>query len=543
MDLQTVRAGPWGDAETGSQDVACSAACSALNASSPCEKQRSIDAVAISAALRLLRPHQVRALEALRGSLAAGKRRPMLQAPTGFGKTLTAAHIIQRALDKGKRVAFVVPGLSLIDQTVAAFEAEGIHRIGVMQSNHERTDRDHPVQVCSVQTLARRKRPEVDLVLVDEAHQQHREIFRWMKDRPDTPVIGLSATPWSRGLGKHYDHLIVAATTADLIRDGFLSRFKTFAPSEPDLAGVKSVAGDFHEGELADAMDRSVVTGDIVDTWTKRAEGRSTFCFCVNRRHAQHVAERFVEAGVAAEYMDGATSREDREAIFTRFRSGETRIICNVGVLTTGIDLDVRCIILARPTKSRILFVQTIGRGLRTAEGKDHLLILDHAGNHLRLGIVTDITQNRLDNGRERRTAVNGKRERSERLPKRCDECKAVVAPGAKACPSCGAPFRAKTEVESAEGDLVEFGSRRTGSAAPSIAEKISFHGELLWIARERGLKPGWTGYKFKERFGAWPNDPRVRSATPRPPSLKTKNWIVSRQIAFAKARGRAAHG
>jgi DNA repair protein RadD len=217
-----------------------------------------------------------------------------------------------------------VPALSLIDQTVTAFEAEGIHCIGVMQGNHERTDRAQPVQVCSVQTLARRKRPAVDLVLVDEAHQLHREIFQWMKDCPDIPFIGLTATPWTRGLGKHYDDMIVAATTADLIRDGFLSRFKTFAPSEPDLAGVKTVAGDFHEGELADAMDRSVVTGDIVETWLKRGEGRSTFCFCVNRRHAQHVAERFMEAGVAAEYMDGATSREDREAIFTRFRSGDS---------------------------------------------------------------------------------------------------------------------------------------------------------------------------------------------------------------------------
>ena len=545
MDLQTARAGPRCDAATGSQDVACLAACNVLNASNPREKQCSIDAVGLSAALRPLRPHQERALEALRGSLAAGHRRPMLQAPTGFGKTLTAAHIIQRALDKGKRVAFVVPALSLLDQTVAAFEAEGIQCIGVMQGIHERTDRDQPVQVCSVQTLARRKRPEVDLVLVDEAHQQHREVFRWMKDCPSIPFIGLSATPWARGLGKSYDDLITAATTADLIRDGFLSRFKTFAPSEPDLAGVKSVAGDFHEGELADAMDRSVVTGDIVETWLKRGEERPTFCFCVNRRHAQHVAERFIEAGVAAEYMDGATSREDRAAIFNRFRSGETCIICNVGVLTTGIDLDVRCIILARPTKSRILFVQTIGRGRRAAEGKDHLLILDHAGNHLRLGLVTDITQDRLDSGRDRQGARDRARERSKPLPKRCEECSAVVSRMARACPSCGAPIRAKTEVESAEGDLVEFGSRRTGSHAPSIADKISFHAELLWIARERGHKPGWVGHKYKERFGAWPNDPRVRSAIPRPPSLKTKNWIVSRRIAFAKARARglAAHG
>src|SRR4029077_7391085 len=114
------------------------------------------------------------------------------------------------------------------------------------------------------------------------------------------------------------------------------------------------------------------------------------------------VAERFLEASVAAEYMDGATPREERKAIFSRFRSGETRIICNVGVLTTGIDLDVRCIIDAKPTKSRILFVQTIGRGLRTAPGKDKLLILDHAGNHLRLGLVTDIGQDHLDDGSQR---------------------------------------------------------------------------------------------------------------------------------------------
>ena len=222
-----------------------------------------------------------------------------------------------------------------------------------MQGIHERTDRDQPVQVCSVQTIARRKRPDVDLVIVDEAHQLHREIFRWMKDCPGIPFIGLSATPWARGLGKYYDDLIIAATTADLIRDGYLSPFVAFAPSEPDLANVRTVAGDFHEGGLAEAMDRAVVTGDIVETWLKRGEGRSTLCFCVNRRHAQHMAERFLEADVAAEYMDGTTSREDREAIFGRFRSGETRIICNVGVLTTGVDLDVRCIIVAKPTKSQ----------------------------------------------------------------------------------------------------------------------------------------------------------------------------------------------
>jgi DNA repair protein RadD len=492
--------------------------------------------------LRPLRPHQERALTALRESLAAGHRSPMLQAPTGFGKTLTAAHIIQRALDKGKRVAFTVPALSLTEQTDTAFEAEGIHCIGVMQGIHERTDRDQPVQVCSVQTIARRKRPDVDLVIVDEAHQLHREIFRWMKDCPGIPFIGLSATPWARGLGKYYDDLIIAATTADLIRNGYLSRFVAFAPSEPDLAGVRTVAGDYHEGELAEAMDRAVVTGDIVETWLKRGERRSTFCFCVNRRHAQHVAERFLEADVAAEYMDGATSREDREAIFTRFRSGETRIICNVGVLTTGVDLDVRCIIDAKPTKSRILFVQTVGRGLRTAEGKDHLLILDHAGNHLRLGTVTDIGQDHLDDGSERQSIPSRAHEHSEPLPKLCEECRAIVPRAARACACCGAPIQARTEVESVDGELIELGSRRSGANA-IIQDKAAFFGELKGYATQRGYNDGWALHKYRERFGVWPNDPRVRCARPIPPSLKTKNWIVSRQIARTKARERVAHG
>jgi DNA repair protein RadD len=312
--------------------------------------------------LRPLRPHQERALAGLRASWASGHRRPMVQMPTGTGKTRLAAEIIRGALAKGKRIAFTVPALTLIDQTIAAFEAEGIHCIGVMQGIHERTDREQPVQVCSVDTVARRKRPDVDLVIVDEAHRMHKEIFRWMKDCPQVLFIGLSATPSARGLGRYYDSLIVGATTADLIRDGYLSAFKAFAPSEPDLANVRTVGGDFDEAGLAEAMDRPVVTGDIVETWLKRGEGRPTLVYGVNRTHAQHIAERFVEAGVAAEYMDAFTDRSERERVFDRFRAGSTKVICNVGVLTTGVDLPmVSCIVHARPTRSRTLFVQTIG--------------------------------------------------------------------------------------------------------------------------------------------------------------------------------------
>jgi DNA repair protein RadD len=482
-----------------------------------------------------LRPHQERAIAELRRSLTSGWRRPMLMLPTGGGKTKLAAEIIRGALAKGKSVAFVVPALSLIDQTVRAFEAEGIHAIGVLQGIHPRTDRDAPVQICSVQTLARRRRPEVDLVISDEAHQLHKEIFRWMKDCPNLIFIGLSATPWSRGLSKYYDHLVIAATTRELIDQGFLSDFVAFAPSEPDLAGVRTVAGEFQQDELADAMDRPAITGDIVETWLQRGEDRPTIAFCVNRNHAKHVAERFESAGVAVEYIDGETSREDRETVFARFRAGETKILCSVGVLTTGFDADVRCVIDAKPTKSRVLFVQSIGRGLRTAPGKDRLIILDHAGNHLRLGMVTDIGQDHLDAGKERQNANQRTRERGEPLPKLCEGCKAIVPRAARECPSCGSPIHAGTEVEAVDGELVELGARRSGKA--SIEEKAEFFAELRGHATIKGYKEGWAANQYREKFGVWPNDPRVRCVQPARPSLKTLNWVKSRAIAFAKRR------
>ena len=492
--------------------------------------------------LRPLYPHQQRAIDMVRASLSGGKRRPMFQAPTGFGKTLTAAWIIQMALDKRKRVAFTVPALSLIDQTVDAFEAEGIHAVGVMQGIHPRTDREQPVQVCSVQTIARRKRPDVDLVIVDEAHELHKEIFRWMADCRDIPFIGLSATPWARGLGKYYDDVLIAATTKDLIEQGYLSKFKVFAPSEPNLEGVRTVGGDFHESELAEAVDKPALVGDVIQTWLDRGENRPTLCYGVNRAHAEHLQQRFLEAGVAAEYIDCYTDRVDRERIFDRFRAGATKVICNVATLATGIDLPmVSCLCDARPTKSEMRFVQTIGRGLRTFPGKDHLLVFDHSGNSLRLGLVTDIHHEHLDPGERRKSATDAK-ERVKPLPRLCQDCQAVLPQSTRVCPECGKVQEVRTEIEHRDGELVEIGATLTRrGAARTIQDQEEFHGELRWIAAVRGYAPGWAAHKFRERFGIWPNDWQVRLASPREPSLKTKNWLRSRQIAYAK--GRVAHG
>jgi DNA repair protein RadD len=488
--------------------------------------------------LRPLRPHQERAVEALRASLRAGKRRPMLTMPTGAGKTLTAAWIIRHALDKGNAVIFCVPALSLIDQTVSAFEAEGIHCVGVMQGLHPRTDPGQPVQVCSIQTLVRRETPKAALVIVDEAHQVHKSILKWMAvpEWAQVPFIGLSATPWTRGLGKHYDDLIVPVTIQEWIDAGYLSQFVVYAPSQPDLAGVRTVAGDFDEGQLADAVDKPKLIGDVVDHWVKLGENRPTLVYGVDRAHAEHLQQRFVEAGIAAEYMDGETRREDREATFERFRAGETRVICNVGVLTTGVDLPMAsCIVDCKPTRSEMLFVQTIGRGLRVSPGKDKLLVLDHAGNHLRLGLVTDIHHDRLDDGEQRKSVSEKRDEKREPLPVLCEECSAVLRPRSKVCDQCGHHRIAKPGFDHEDGELVRFGSKPKSSGAPTDADKAQFYAELKGHAAIKGFAPGWAAHKFRERFGSWPNS--LDWVQPAVPGLRVKNWITSRQIAWARAR------
>ena len=323
---------------------------------------------------RTPRKHQRQSIDRLRQSLARGCSRPCLQLPTGAGKTFVASMIVNGALAKGNRVVFTVPALSLINQTVEAFEAEGVTQIGVIQADHPRTDWTAPVQVASVQTLARRDRPDCEVVVVDECHIGSKVISEWMAECPDVPFIGLSATPWRQGMSSEYDDLIIGATMQELIDAGFLSSFRVFAPAHPDLSGVKTTAGDFNQGQLGEVMGEGQMVADVVSTWLEKGEARPTLCFAVDRAHAKKLQADFERSGVPTGYVDAYTDEVERALVARRFERGEIKVVCNVGCLTTGVDWDVRCIILARPTKSEMLYVQMIGRGLRTADGKNDCL-------------------------------------------------------------------------------------------------------------------------------------------------------------------------
>jgi superfamily II DNA or RNA helicase len=346
----------------------------------------------------------------------------------------------------------------------------------------------------------------------------------------NVPFIGLSATPWTRGLGSYYDELITAATTQDLIETGYLSPFKVFAPVHPDLKGVRTIGGDYHIDDLGQAMNRQPLVADIVQTWLKHGIDRQTLCFAVNRLHAEHIQQQFQAAGICAGYIDCETQATQRKEVRRKFATGEFQVVCNVGVLTMGVDWDVRCIILARPTKSEILFVQIIGRGLRCAQGKDHCLILDHSDTHLRLGFVTEIHHDRLDDGRTR-----GSRKRdSIKLPKECPQCSFLRPASTNICPHCGFTAQLVNRIKPVDGELCELRANKT-----RVFDREKIYAELKFVALERGYKPGWAWHKYHEYTGEFPHG--LDHVRPQPVSSEMKRWLLSRQIAWAKSRSRVA--
>lgn len=480
-----------------------------------------------------LRPHQEKALALLRQSLRSGNRRVVVQMPTGAGKTLTAARIIEGALAKGNDVIFTAPMISLIDQTVDAFEAEGIRGIGVMQANHPRSDRFARVQVASIQTLARREIPKAALVVVDECHIRAEVIDKLMAERPDVFFVGLSATPWRAGMGRAWQDLVIPCTIGDLIREGYLSQFVAYGPDVPDLSRVKVVRGDYAEAQLAEVMGNAALVGNVVATWMERGENRPTLVFGVNRLHAQQMAEQFHRAGVASAYVDGETDGVERARIGRQFRGGDVRVICSVRTMTTGVDLPVSCIVDAAPTKSEMLHVQKIGRGLRVNPGTEDCVILDHAGNSLRLGLVTDIHHDSLSMSKPGAKDDRPREKPAEALPKPCSKCEVLFA--GRICPSCGHERRPPCTVVSTDGGLVQLGGK--AQKVPLEVKERRYAG-LLWIAQQRGYKPGWAYHKYAEWHGVHP--PSGMKPVPEAPSLEVTNWVKSRQIAYAKSRGAA---
>lgn len=460
-----------------------------------------------------LRPYQSLAVQNLRRALAGGVVREMLCSPTGSGKTEIGMALVKAARAKHKRVAFLCNRVHLVEQTSRRFAKAGIAH-GVIQG--ENTTRIYEsVLVASIQTVAKRGMPDVDLILIDEAHtvagsREYRAVLAAAKG---VPVIGLSATPYARGLGKHYDelggalfeHMTVAATIPELIAAGYLVDCDVYAPSEPDMAGIKQARNafgdmDYTDADVGRAADKPELVGDIVTHWLKLAAGTPTVCFAANIAHSKHIVERFLAAGVTAEHIDCYTEEDERRAILRRVESGETLVVSNVGILAEGWDFPAcRTLVLARPTRSRIRYIQMAGRVLRPHASKLRALILDHSGTVTRLGFPTDEFPLELDDGSPKGEQA-APRDREEKLPKACPSCSYVKS--THVCPSCGfAPERQASNVDVKDGELVRM--ERTSKVAKLGKQEI--YSQLLYLAGYQGYEAGWVAHKYREYFGVWP--------------------------------------
>lgn len=386
-------------------------------------------------------------------------------------------------------------------------------------------------------------------ILVHNSHYQYGIIYRWMERCPKTTFVGLSATPWARGMADHYDDLVKPASIGDLIDCGDLCDYRIFAPSRPDLSKVRVVAGEYVEGELSAEMSRKEIVGDVVRTWCDLGEDRPTLVFAVDRGHASVLHDRFESVGVRSAYIDANTRMEEREEIIRRFHDGDIRVINSIDTMKAGIDLDVRCIVYARPSKSEIAYVQAIGRGLRNADGKDHLLVLDHSNCTLEMGTPRDISFDRLRSARAKNNVERALGDRAKKEPKECPKCHTISDSRTRECMNCGHVFKLASSVREREGELVDISLRNADEAAKErrranrVWDKIAkayFFGELQTIAAAKGYKSAWAAWKYRERFDVWPNDPEIRGARLQPVSPETASWLRSMQIKQAKSKEKA---
>lgn len=486
-----------------------------------------------------LRQHQVYAIDRVRESFQSGNRKVLLAAPCGFGKTLTAAWITKTAVEKGKRVTFFADRIKLVDQTLAAFDLMGID-YGVIQSNHWLQDYSKPVQIASVQTVARRKNlPHFDLGIIDECHTAYKGITNQMEKWNNVKFLGLSATPYSRGLGKIWDDLIVPITTEQLIDRKYLTPVHYYGGRSADISAVKMKAlntggRDYDPDQLAKAIEEDDrLVGDIVRNWLEHGENAQTIAFCPSIKHSKYLVKIFNDHGIPAEHIDGYTDEARRRELYSGHDAGHFKILSCSRLLGVGYDSPkTRCLIDCRPTKSTIAYQQAAGRIMRIDPGKDYAIYIDHAGNVGRHGFAESIVPDSLDDreqGFDEKRQIK-KKEKEELSVRDCRKCGQMMM--GLTCGSCGYQITITEALESTNEMLVRLSDK---PKAYSQREKSQWYSNLLWHARKNGYRDGWAAHLYRKKFGVWPRQLSIDTRLDMLPEVE--NYIKSRAIAYSKSQ------
>jgi superfamily II DNA or RNA helicase len=475
----------------------------------------------------------------IRHSLRTGHKRPLLAAPCSFGKTITAAWLLKAAAEKGKRVIFFADRVKLIDQTVNAFESLGLD-FGVMQAQHYQTDHTKPIQIASIQTVARRDRkPEFDLAIVDECHTAYDSLTQLMERYDQVPFIGLSATPYSKGLGKVYDDLLVPITTQELLDQGYLCPVDYYGGRSVSTKGIKTKAlktggSDYDPEALSEAIENDKeLAGDIVRNWQQFGVGQ-TIAFSPSIKHSKYLVDLFLDAGISAAHIDGYMDEDVRKRLFKAHDEGVIKVLSCSRLLNTGYDAPtVRTLIDCFPTRSKIVFCQRAGRIARTAPGKDKAIYLDHAGNISRHSFPESVIPSILDDGEQNFSEERQIKERDEK-EKRVQTCPLCQRQMAGMRCACGYMIPIREQLET-DGTMLQ---KIEKTRNYSMAEKSEWYSSLLRYARVKGYSEGFAAHKYKEKFGVWPRSLNVNPNRPMLPEVE--KWLVHKQIKWSK--GREAH-
>jgi len=486
-----------------------------------------------------LRSYQRDSLDALRQGIKAGHHHQILCASTGAGKSVIAVELIRLCKEKGSRALFIVDRRVLVDQFSSHLDRSKIDH-GILMSKHWRFRPQEPVQVASIQTLERMTSlPKFDIIIIDEAHALLRKsIKNILKIFPNVKVTGLTATPFTKGIGAVYSNVVNVITMRELVEQGFLVPFRVFIAHEINVEGVKIVRGEFEQDETE--RRGMQIIGDIVSDYVNIAnrtwgETRKTIVFCAGVAHGQELVKKFAEVGknfISISYQD---TDEFKDEVIKEFSKPDTDIdgLISTDILTRGFDVpDVEHVIIARPLKKSLsMHMQMIGRGARIYPNKEFCIIQDHSGNYLRFkSDFDDIYTNGVHELNDDREKPKKEPTIKEKEKAKCPKCGALWTIGAS-CISCGHVMEKKSTVQTVAGEMQELADVKTEKFTSEY--KRAFYEGLLFYARQHGYKDGWSFWKYKEKFNIEPK--WEKKATP--PSADVLNFIQYINIKNAKGK------
>jgi len=331
-----------------------------------------------------LRPYQLESVEAVK-NLEVGFN-GIISLPTASGKTVIMSAIANATVG---RVLIIIQSTILRKQTIEKLlNTNPDLDIGSVQASLNQVSNKIVIGTRQSLTSSKSTRLEkmseygdFEVVIFDEAHQACGQIKKILdKLNPNIKVIGLTATPYSPDMTKVFHGIIYEKPILEMINNKYLCEPKAiYVHSDTDLSGVKTIAGEFNQRQLEDAVNTDNRNDIIVKSYIKYASDRkSTIVFASGIAHARDISQVFNDNGIDCDYIDSTIEDSKREEVMDRFNSGKLPVIVNCGILTVGYDKnEVDALLFARPTKSKILYVQCLGRGLRTSEGKENCLVID----------------------------------------------------------------------------------------------------------------------------------------------------------------------